>query len=212
MTPGSMRVPIGRRARCYGDTLRCYAAILSPYNQVRPHGTSVPTSRTPSMTQSNPNPYAAPAAVVADISGNAESAVTRKTLIPLWIKVFGWIFMVMGAVIPLLTIVAAVLGQPASYEIFGLKYRGSPFHPMALVISAIFLSLALSAYGLLFGKSWGLNACLFTGYGGAAICLGTTVYSVSQGSLNLRLELLVHVPYLMKLHKIKPLWPSASAR
>jgi hypothetical protein len=164
------------------------------------------------MTQSNPNPCAAPSAVVAEISGNAESAITRRKLIPLWIKVFGWIFMVMGAVIPLLAIVAAVIGQPTSYEIFGLQYRGSPFHPMALLISAIILSLAVSAYGLLFGKPWGLSACLITGYGGAAICLGTTVYSIAQGSLNIRLELLVHIPYLMRLHKIKPLWLSAPAR
>jgi hypothetical protein len=164
------------------------------------------------MTQSNPNPYAVPSAAVADISGHTESTVTRKKLIPIWIKVFGWIFMVMGTVIPLLAIGAAVMGQPVSYEIFGLQYRGSPFHPRALIISAIFLSLAVSAYGLLFGKPWGLNACLVTGYGGVAVCLGTTVYSISQGSFNLRLEPLVHVPYLMKLHKIKPLWPCASAR
>lgn len=163
------------------------------------------------MTQPNPNPYAAPSAAIAEISGNADSTDTRRKLIPRWIKVFGWIFMVMGAVIPVLTIVAAVIGQPASYEMFGLQYRGSPFHPMALLISAIILSLAVSAYGLLFGKSWGLNACLVTGYGGVAICLGTMVYAISQGSFNLRLEPLVHIPYLMKLHKIKPLWLSAPA-
>ncbi len=163
------------------------------------------------MTESNPNPYAAPSATVGEIAEHADSAVTRKRLIPSWIKVFGWIFMAMGAVIPLLTIVAAAMGQPASYEIFGLQYQGSPFHPMALLISGIILSLAVSAYGLLFAKSWGLNACLVTGYGGVAICLGTTIYAMTQGKISLRLELLVHVPYLMKLHKIKPQWISAPA-
>lgn len=164
------------------------------------------------MTQSNSNPYATPAASVADIPGTAESTITRKNLIPLWIKVFGWMFMAMGVVIPLLAVFAAVTGQPASYEVFGLRYHGSPFHPMALVISAILVSLAVSAYGLLFGKPWGVNACLVTGYGGVAICLLTMVYSLSQGTFNLRLELLVHIPYLRKLHQIKPLWPSAAVR
>jgi hypothetical protein len=83
---------------------------------------------------------------------------------------------------------------------------------VAIAISAIIISLAVSAYGLLFGKSWGLNTCLVTGYGGAAICLGTMAYSNFSGnSLTIRLELLVHVPYLMKLHKIKPLWHGAGS-
>lgn len=116
--------------------------------------------------------------------------------------------MAMGVAVPLLAIAIAALGQPATYEMFGLRHHGSPFHPMALLISAIILSLAVSAYGLLFGKLWGLNACLLTGYGGVAICLGTMAYSVAQGSLTIRLELLVQVPYLMKLHKIRPLWLS----
>ena len=160
----------------------------------------------------HPNPYAAPSAAVADAPSGAQSPITRKKLVPLWIKIFGWIFMVMGAVIPLLAIVAAVSGQPASYEIFGLRHHGSPFHPMALVICAILLSLAVSAYGLLFGRSWGVNACIATGYGGIAICLGTMAYAISQGSFAFRLELVAQVPYLIRLHKIKPLWPSAAAR
>jgi hypothetical protein len=115
-------------------------------------------------------------------------------------------------VIPLLAIVAAASGQPASYEIFGLRYHGSPFHPIALTICAIILSLAASAYGLLFGKSWGVNACMATGYGGVVICLGTMAYAISQGSFTFRLELAAQVPYLIRLHKIKSLWPSAAAR
>lgn len=163
------------------------------------------------MSASNPNlnPYAAPSAVVADVSADAGAAVTRKQLVPLWIKIFGWIFMVMGGVVPLLAIVAGAMGQTASYEIFGLQHRGSPLHPLALLISALFVSLAVSAYGLLFGKPWGVDACMATGFVGVALCLGTSVYSIFQGAPNLRLELLVQVPYLLKLRKIKPLWQSA---
>lgn len=157
------------------------------------------------------NPYTPPSAAVAEPPVAADAAIDRKKLVPLWIKIFGWLFMAMGVAVPLLAIAIAALGQPATYEMFGLRHHGSPFHPMALLISAIILSLAISAYGLLFGKSWGLNACLVTGYGGVAICLGTMAYSVAQGSLTIRLELLVQVPYLMKLHKIRPLWLSRAS-
>lgn len=136
-----------------------------------------------------------------------EAETNRKKLIPLWIKIFGWLFIVMGVAVPLLPLVTAFLKQPATYEIFGLSYAGSPFHPMALLISAIVLALSISAYGLLFGKPWGLKACLVTGYGGIIICLATMVYSlVALSALSIRLELLAQIPYLLKLHKLKPLW------
>ncbi len=136
-----------------------------------------------------------------------EAERIRKKLIPIWIKVFGGIFIVMGVAVPILPIVTPLLGQPATYEMFGLRYVGSPFHPMALLISAIILSLSVSAYGLLFGKRWGLKACLATGYGGLIICLGTMAYSLAALSvLTLRLELIAQIPYLLKLHKVRPLW------
>ena len=160
---------------------------------------------------SHPNPYTPPSATVAETPVAAETAASRKKLIPLWIKIFGWIFIVMGVSVPVLSIVTAALDQPATFEIFGLGHRGSPFHPMALLISAIVLSLAASAYGLLFGRPWGLKACLITGYGGVAICLGTMAYSViSQGTVTVRLELLLQFPYLQKLHKLKPLWHASA--
>ena len=34
-------------------------------------------------------------------TGNDKSQV-RKSLIPLWIKIFGWLFIVMGGVVPFL--------------------------------------------------------------------------------------------------------------
>ena len=161
---------------------------------------------------SSPNPYNPPLAEVGELA-SGDSAVDRKKLIPLWIKIFGWVFMVMGAGVLVMAIVAVAIDQPASYDIFGLHYRGSPLDPIALLISAIILSLAVSAYGLLFARPWGLNACLVTGYGGVAICLGTTAYSaISHGSFSLRLEPLVQVPYLLKLHRIRPLWLRSERR
>jgi hypothetical protein len=138
-----------------------------------------------------------------------EAEKNRKKLIPLWIKIFGWIFIVMGIAVPFLFMVAPFVSQPATYEIFGLSHQGSPFDPMALLIAAIIFSLAISAYGLLFGKPWGLNACLITGYGGVLICLGTMAYSlIAIGTLTIRLELIAQIPYLLKLHTVKPLWLS----
>jgi len=161
------------------------------------------------MNQSNP--YAPPSAELTDIV-RTDLKAGRRALIPRWIKIFGWIFIVMGVSIPILDGFMAITGQPGSYALFGLHHYGSAFHPLAITVSAIILSLSVSAYGLLFGKSWGLNACLVTAYGSALICIGTMAYSAFfEGQLTIRLELLVLGPYLMKLHRIKPLWLNAGS-
>jgi hypothetical protein len=158
------------------------------------------------MTQPNHEPPSA--TPVAGALANADLERARKKLVPLWIKIFGWVLIVIGAVIPMIAVVTVVRDQPTSHELFGLSFHGPVFHPISLLFIAFFLSLSASAYGLVFGKPWGLNACLITGYGGLALCLGSMAYSLSQGSLSLRLELLVQIPYLIKLHKIKPFWNS----
>ena len=113
----------------------------------------------------------------------------------------------MGIAVPLMPFVASFIDRPVTYEIFGLSHRGSPFHPMAITISLIILSLSASAYGLLFGKSWGVKACLTTGYAGIAICLTSMAYSlIFLSTLSIRFELIIQFLYIFKLKKIEPLW------
>ena len=152
-------------------------------------------------------PYQPPAADLGAAVVPARAREERKRLVPTWIKVFGWLFIIMGISIPVLPFVTMSQGIPASYTIFGLSFVGSPFHPMALLIQAILLALAASAYGLLFGRAWGLKACLATGYLGVVLCVLTTLYSIFVvGSFTLRLELLIQIPYLMRLHDMRPHW------
>ncbi|MGA4606301.1 hypothetical protein [Pseudoalteromonas maricaloris] len=124
----------------------------------------------------------------------------RKALVPTWIKVFGWIFIVMGALVPFFYLTSLFFGFSASYMMFGLEYEGPAFALMPLSISTIILINGICAYGLLFGKEWGLNACLVFGYIGLFITIATMF--IGSG-LVIRLEPIIQIPYLIKLHKIK---------
>lgn len=131
----------------------------------------------------------------------------RKALIPLWIKIFGWLFIVMGALVPFFYIGAIIFGFTASYTMFGLEYQGNAWAFMPLLISAIVLLNGLCAYGLLFGKDWGLTACIVFGYIGLAFTLGTMVFEVIvNGSMMIRLEPIIQIPYLIKLQRLKARW------
>lgn len=136
-----------------------------------------------------------------------DKVAKRKALIPVWIKVFGWLFIVMGAVAPLFYFGSLVFGFSVSYAVFGLEYEGSALAVMPSLIALLILVSGICAYGLLFGEGWGLNACIIFGYVGLALTIGSMVFgSAFTDDIIIRFEPLVQIPYLVKLHKIKPSW------
>ena len=138
---------------------------------------------------------------------NNDKSQARKALIPLWIKIFGWLFIVMGALVPFLYIGSLIFGFSASYAMFGLEYEGNAKALMPLVISTVILINGLCAYGLIFGKDWGLSACIVFGYIGLALTLGSMLFEVIfNGSMMIRLEPIIQIPYLVKLNRLKTQW------
>ena len=138
---------------------------------------------------------------------NADKHQLRKALLPVWIKIFGWLFIVMGGGVPFLYLGSLILGFSASYTMFGLGYEGGALAFMPFLISCTIFINGLCAYGLLFGKDWGLTACIVFGYIGLALTVGSMVFEmVVSGGMMIRLEPLIQIPYLIKLHKLKGHW------
>ncbi|MEM7084042.1 MAG: hypothetical protein AAF465_15035 [Pseudomonadota bacterium] len=158
------------------------------------------------------NPYRAPQSAVDDrADGQGTGPITdivqyRKAMIPLWIKVFGWLFLVFGALMPVLFIVSLITGSPVTLNIFGFVYHGPPLALPAMLLCLVFAALSVAAFGLLFAKDWGVKVCLVVGYLCLAMALTSTVVSVLNGVFFLRLEILFLVPYLWKLHKMSAKW------
>lgn len=138
---------------------------------------------------------------------NNDKSQARKALIPLWIKIFGWLFIVMGVLVPFLYIGSLIFGFSASYTMFGLEYEGYAKALMPLVISTVILINGLCAYGLLFGRDWGLTACIVFGYIGLLLTIGTMLSEIIfTGNMMIRLEPIIQIPYLVKLHRLKLHW------
>ncbi len=127
----------------------------------------------------------------------------RKKIVPMWMKVFGWLFIVAGVLVPVVGVFSAVTGVEGQYSLYGLTAVGSTYSPAVMFILALFVAHGICAYGLLFGRSWGVMACIILGYLSAAICVFTMIVG---DDYIIRLELFVLIPYLNRLHKIKPNW------
>lgn len=136
-----------------------------------------------------------------------EKVHARKALIPLWIKLFGWLFIVMGAGVPFLYVGSLLFGFTASYGMFGLEYTGNAMAWMPLLIAILIFINGLCAYGLLFGKDWGLTACISFGFIGLALTLGTMLFDAYvHARWMIRLEPILQIPYLIKIQRLKSLW------
>lgn len=161
------------------------------------------------MNDESINPYRTPESIIEIDPSEINAVSRRKQLVPLWIKVFGWFFIVMGIVAPLGFIFSLLTGQPSNFSLLGLQNTGSEPSLMAVAIVTLFVTFAISAYGLLFGRDWGIKAALVMGYIGLAISVFVIGSVFATGVYTFRLEPLIQVPYLIKLHKIRTKWFSA---
>jgi hypothetical protein len=139
------------------------------------------------------------------------SAVKRKTLLPWWIKVFMWIFMVLGIIAPV-GLIFALSGYPFQLSLYGLSTNG-PLSAMGMFITALFLFKGITAFGLFRETDWAVKWGIADAVSGMVICVLVMLFpewASGPGSrFSFPFELLLLIPYLGKLLKIKPAWENA---
>jgi hypothetical protein len=132
--------------------------------------------------------------------------IPRKKLLPLWIKIFAWIFLIFGAFAPLM-VVLGILGYPAQLALYGLQ-TNEPFSVIGITIILLFIIKGITAFGLLKEKPWAIKIGMADAVIGIAICTFFMLYTMinSEANFSLRVELIALIPYLLKLKKIKTEW------
>ncbi|WP_426482608.1 hypothetical protein [Chryseobacterium sp. R2ACT005] len=133
----------------------------------------------------------------------------RRNLLPVWIKIFLWIFLIGGAVSAILLIAGSLLTH-VSLSIYGIN-ANHPYSMTGLLISFLFLFKGIVAYGLWFEQKWAVQAAIVDAIIGIAVCLimmAIIPFTVPTISFTLRLELIPLYFYLMKMQNIKKTWES----
>ncbi len=133
----------------------------------------------------------------------------RRGLLPLWIKVFVWIFMICGLIIPIM-IISELMGMVTEPRIYGLE-SASPFSLMGIGIILIYLLKVVVAGGLWVGKDWAVKLAKIDAILGMCICFLMMAVLTFQGSedgimLNFRLELIALIPYFLQMRKLEYDW------
>ena len=127
----------------------------------------------------------------------------RRALLPLWIKIFIWIFFVVAATAPVALLVGA-LGGTFKLGMFGLE-TDDPFSVVGFMIITIFLFKGIVSYALWNEKSIGVKLAIIDATATILVCVFTMIYS-SESLVSFRLELIPLILYLRKMLKIRKEW------
>lgn len=133
----------------------------------------------------------------------------RRDLLPWWIKAFCWLFMVMGGAVPF-AIIAGLMGKTFHSSFFGLE-TNEPFSWLGIVLLIIITLKGTAAYCLWSEKNLACKIGQLDAIAGIVLCIFTMfiyphIDNITGNNFNIRLELLLLVPYYLKLKSIEPDW------
>ncbi len=137
-----------------------------------------------------------------------ENVVKRSSLLPIWIKVFAWIFIVLGVIAPF-AFIAGLLGFRFQISLYGFE-TNVPTSMFGISLIILFIVKGITAFGLLKEKDWAIKSGLADAVIGIIICACVMLYQVYYfSSLSFRLELVALIPYFLKLRAIKEAWETS---
>lgn len=136
-----------------------------------------------------------------------ENNIKRKALLPWWIKVFCWFFMLFGV----LAIVCLFLGftniKP-DLALYGFE-TNEPFSLTGLLVIGIFIFKGITAFSLWFEKDYAIKLGKISAIIGiviSGISMLVVPFLIETTTIQIRLELLLLIPFLIKLNKIQKKW------
>lgn len=139
------------------------------------------------------------------------NSLRRRNLLPIWIKIFTWIFLFLGLA-GILILPFGFFVNEINLSIYGLNTR-QPYSLTGLTILFLLIFKGIVSYGLGFEQKWGPSAAIVDAILGLSICgFVMLILPFVSGSrhFTIRFEILVLIPYLTKMLKIKKAWTALS--
>lgn len=136
-----------------------------------------------------------------------DNLARRRSLLPIWIKIFTWLFLIGGAV-AIGILISGFFLTNINLEIYGIQ-ASHPYTLTGFSISILLIYKGFVAYGLWFQEKWAPRAAIIDGIIGIAICIIMMIiipFTHSNINFTIRLELIPLYFYLQKMQKIKPIW------
>lgn len=133
--------------------------------------------------------------------------VIRRKLLPWWIKTFCWIFMLL-AVAAVSTLITNLFFSTVDLSLYGFSTNNA-YSITGIFIIAIMILKGFAAFSLWFEKPNAISIGKIDAICGVVICVASMFvlpFTSGDGHIQLRLEILLLIPYYIKLNKIEYEW------
>ena len=135
----------------------------------------------------------------------------RRALLPLWIKIFIWIFMISSLVVPI-AILLGIFGGTMDISIYGFE-TNDPFSSLGIFLLGLFLFKGIVSYMMYTEKEQAINLAFVDALLGVSLCTYHMINNyLTIGGVSIRLEIVVFIPYIIKLLRIREPWRIATPK
>ncbi len=141
----------------------------------------------------------------------ANQSERRRNLLPPWIKVFTWIFLIFGGLVPV-AFLLGLFGVDLNLSLYGME-TNTTFSLAGVVLLLLFAIKGIVAYGLWTEKKWAANLAIYDAILGILVCcvvmfagLLSALSSSLSFTISFRVEIFVLIPYLLRMQAIKRDW------
>lgn len=137
------------------------------------------------------------------------TSIRRRKLQPWWMKAFSWVFMIFGAMIPVVFIMAS-MQMNSKIAIYGLETT-NPISIVGVALTLIYILKGITAYGLWFEKDWAIKLGFVDVAVGFVACLCVMVvfpllHMYGAEGMTFRVEILFLAFFLSGLWRIRKQW------
>jgi hypothetical protein len=132
--------------------------------------------------------------------------IIRRKLLPVWIKIFCWIFMIIG-VIAIGCLILGAFRKTADLSLYGFE-TNQPLTPIGIFIIALMAFKGFTAYTLWFEKASAIKFAKLDAILGVVICVVSMFILpfINNTHFSIRLEIIFLILYYKKINKIEYEW------
>ncbi|MEO6837047.1 MAG: hypothetical protein ABI261_02785 [Ginsengibacter sp.] len=137
--------------------------------------------------------------------------INRRALLPWWMKFFCWFFMIFG-VAAIGCLLLGLFGIPENLALYGFE-SNQQFSLTGIIILVVAIFKGITAFSLWFEKDYAIILGTIDAITGIILCvvfMTVLPLAIANFHATIRLELILLIPYIIKLQKIQPEWHQQS--
>lgn len=141
-----------------------------------------------------------------------ENNINRRSLLPWWIKIFCWFFMLFGALATICLFLGFTNIKPA-LALYGFE-TNEPFSLIGILVIGLGIFKGITAYALWFEKDNAITLgkiCAILGIVICGISMLILPFLLEITTIQIRLELVLLIPFLITLNRIEKKWEAINS-